>query len=87
MALRVIRLVIPSGATAFKSFNIAQKVRTENRRNWTLIAPVKRFRLYKDTLTLLVSFLAASITVGHQHATCWLVYDAFGCLDPSVSSK
>lgn len=69
MALRVIRLVIPSGAAAFRSVNITQKVRTTKQAEPNSFLPRKLLKVYKDMLTLLVSFLASSITLGHQHAT------------------
>lgn len=45
MALRVIRLIIPSGANAFRSVNLAQKVRVENA--W------KRKRIYPLNASML----------------------------------
>lgn len=86
MALRGIRLVIPAGSVAFKSANVAQKVRTEKKADMELYLFRETLQVYKDTLTQLVSFLAASITVGHQPATSRFVYDVLGRLDPSEST-
>lgn len=44
MALRVLRLVVPSGATAFKAASVAQKVRAEKNRSRIFIRPAKPFK-------------------------------------------
>lgn len=64
MALRAIRLVIPSGTTAFKPFNVIQKVRTENKGGMDVCLACQTRSLYKDMLTL--ASIAASIIPGHS---------------------
>lgn len=61
MALRAIRLVVPAGSTAFRSVIGAQKVRTEKKADTDLYLSRETLQVHKDTLTLLVSLLAASI--------------------------